>query len=442
MVKAEWKYLKDHKLMVGVLLVLMLVPLLYTTIFLSSMWDPYGKTDNLPVAVINKDEGATYAGQKIDIGDKLVNNLKKKDSFDFKFKKNEKQAKKDLKEGKYYMVLVIPENFSKRSTTIFTDKPKKMDLDYYTNYGSSYVAGKMTSSGAEKIANSLDKTVTKSYTTAMLSSIKQLQGGLTQAANGNKQIAQAAGAAGAVGAQMAQANTKLAKNLEQASQQLGSVKLNEKNIDTLVSPVQLHSHDDSDVPNNGTGMTPYMMSVALFVGCLALNLMYDVAAPRKKPKTGISWWAAKMSVIGTFAILQAIVAYAGMVWFLGLDPIHPWATLGVVVMASLAFSNLVTLLNAAFGKVGAFLSLLLLIVQLGGSGGTYPIQLSNSFFEGIHDLLPLSYSVHGLRESLMIGQSTSSDLWVLFGVALVSALLMIWVFRIRANHEIYAEPEI
>ena len=62
--------------------------------------------------------------------------------------------------------------------------------------------------------------------------------------------------------------------------------------------------------------------------------------------------------------------------------------------------------------------------------------------KGIHNWLPLSYSVYGLRESLMIGQSTSSDLWVLFGVALVSALLMIWVFRIRANHKIYAEPEV
>ncbi len=122
-----------------------------------------------------------------------------------------------------------------------------------------------------------------------------------------------------------------------------------------------------------------------------------------------------------------------MVGFLGLNPVHPWASLLMVICISVAFSNLVTFLSVAAGKVGNFIALLLLIFQLGGSAGTYPIELSNGFFMAIHSWLPASYAVHGLRETLMIGQSSVTDIWVLLVIAVVSALLMIIAYRIRLS---------
>lgn len=410
MIKAEWQFLRRHKLMFGILLVLMLVPMLYTTIFLSSMWNPYGKTSDLPVAVVNQDKSVNYNGQKMAVGKQLTRELHHSNSLKYKFPSSEKKAMQGLRDGKYYMVITIPHDFSKNATTAFTAQPKKMKLHYTTNEGSSYVAGKMTASAAEKIANKVSKNITTSYTKVMLANLQKAQASLKSAAQANPQLAQA---------------------LQQSGNSNTQMQISKATVNQIAEPVTTVHKDISKVPNNGTGMAPYMMTVALYVGCLALNLMYDVITPRRRPKNGLGWWAAKMSVVGTFAILQAVVAYGAMVKFLGLDPVHPYATLLLVIMTSFAFANLITFLNVAMGKVGSFIALLLLIIQLGGSAGTYPIELSNSFFIAVHPWLPASYSVHGLRETLMIGQSAATDIWVLFGIALVSALLMMVAYRVR-----------
>lgn len=395
MIKAEWKYITSHKLTLAILLVIMLIPMLYTTIFLSSMWNPYKKVDNLPIAIVNKDIPVNVQGQKLAVGDQLVHQLKKTDSMDYHFVSSEKRAQQKLKNGQYYMVVTIPRNFSKHAATAFTDQPQKMRLHYETNLGSSYVAGKMMTSAAKQLANTISASMTKQYLTIMA---KQLQ---------------------------------LMQSSPMASQQTGGLTLTDKTIDQIAQPIKLIHSDKSHTPNNGTGMAPYMMSVALYVGCLTLNLMYDIITPRKYPRTGIGWWAAKISVVGTFAILQAVVAYVAMIKWLGLDPVHPWATLAVVMVTSLAFSNFVTMLNVAFGKVGSFLSLIVLILQLGGAEGTYPLELSSHFFQTIHPYLPATYSVHGLKESLMIGGTATTDIYVLLAIFACSAVLLMVLYKFR-----------
>lgn len=408
MIKAEWQFLKRHKLLMGVLVVLMFVPMLYTTIFLSSMWDPYGKTENLPVAVVNHDQSVTYQGQKLSVGKDLTKELKSSKSLKFKVLKSDKTAMKGLKSGKYYMVITIPKNFSKNAASAFTSNPKKLKLTYTTNYGASYVAGKISASAATKIAEQVSKKLTKSYTKVMIAYLTKMQSTLTTAA---------------------QSNSQLAASLQSSSS--SQLQLSKATASQIADPVKTVHHDISKVANNGTAMAPYMITVSLFVGCLSLNMMYDVVTPRKQAKTGMGLWAAKMSVVGTVALVQAVLVYVSLVNLLGLSPVHAGATFLLVLCISLAFSNLVTMLNVAFGKVGSFIALLLLIFQLGGAAGTYPIELSNGFFEAIHPWLPASYAVQGLRETLMIGGSSASEIAVLLAIAVASSLLMMFAYRIR-----------
>lgn len=82
-------------------------------------------------------------------------------------------------------------------------------------------------------------------------------------------------------------------------------------------------------------------------------------------------------------------------------------------------------MNLLIGKAGAFLAMVLLVIQLGGSAGTYPIVLSNHFFEWIHPFLPMSYVVSGLRQTIMIGDSSSFDMLVLLVLIVIFSLLNI-----------------
>ena len=81
---------------------IILIPTIYTTIFLGSMWDPYGKLDNLPVAVVNLDKSCDYNGEELAVGDELVKNLKKDASLNFSFVDKE-TAQEGLDNGSYYM---------------------------------------------------------------------------------------------------------------------------------------------------------------------------------------------------------------------------------------------------------------------------------------------------------------------------------------------------
>ena len=105
----EWKAILKKPTFIIVMIGVALIPALYNIIFLSSMWDPYGQVSDLPVAVVNKDQSATYNGQKMEIGKDMVSNLKDNDSLDFHFV-DEKAAKDGLKNGDYYMIVTLPED--------------------------------------------------------------------------------------------------------------------------------------------------------------------------------------------------------------------------------------------------------------------------------------------------------------------------------------------
>ena len=187
MIKQEWKnILKNHWIQI-VLVALILIPSIYTVVFLGSMWDPYGNSGDLPVAVVNKDKAVEYNDKKLDVGDQLVKKLKDNDSLDFHFV-NSKEANKGLKNGDYYMVITIPSNFSKNATTLLDKNPKKMVLNYTTNPGTNYVASKMDDSAIAKIKAEVSASVTKTSAETIFTSIGTMSDGFAEASDGTQQL--------------------------------------------------------------------------------------------------------------------------------------------------------------------------------------------------------------------------------------------------------------
>ena len=187
MIKQEWKnILKNHWIQI-VLVALILIPSIYTVVFLGSMWDPYGNSGDLPVAVVNKDKAVEYNDKKLDVGGQLVDKLKDNDSLDFHFV-SAKKANKGLKDGDYYMVITIPSNFSKNATTLLDKNPKKMVLNYTTNPGTNYVASKMDDSAIAKIKAEVSASVTKTYAETIFTSIGTMSDGFAEASDGTQQL--------------------------------------------------------------------------------------------------------------------------------------------------------------------------------------------------------------------------------------------------------------
>lgn len=163
------------------------VPALYNISFLTSMWDPYGRLDQLPVAVVNQDQSASFQDKTLTIGDDMVDNMKESKSLDFHFV-SEKNAEKGLEEGDYYMVITLPKDLSEKASSLLTNQPEPITISYQTSKGHSFVASKMGESAMEKLKTSVSETITETYTTAVFDSMGEIQIGMVEAADGSQQL--------------------------------------------------------------------------------------------------------------------------------------------------------------------------------------------------------------------------------------------------------------
>lgn len=151
------------------------------------MWDPYGDLEYLPVAVVNKDKPVTYQGKELAVGDTLVENLEENDSMAFNLV-DEDVAMKGLKNGTYYMVITIPEDFSKNATTVMDEEPVQMKLEYTTNPGKNYISMKLGESAMKTIQSNITEQVTRTYTENVFDSLTDIESGFCDATDGTQDM--------------------------------------------------------------------------------------------------------------------------------------------------------------------------------------------------------------------------------------------------------------
>lgn len=133
--KASWNlFLMDMKSIgknwaaIIVIVGLIILPSLYAWLNIEASWDPYAKTDQIPIGIVNEDKGAAVRDQDIHVGDEIVHTLKENRSMDWQFV-NRKKAMNKLEYGDYFAVLIIPENFSEKLGTVISAQPKRQMLN-------------------------------------------------------------------------------------------------------------------------------------------------------------------------------------------------------------------------------------------------------------------------------------------------------------------------
>lgn len=188
MIIEEFKNLKRHKILIATILGIMTLPFLYSLFFLKSVWDPYGSTSYLPVAVVNKDQATYYQGKKFQVGHDLVSKLKDNDDLEWHFV-SEKEANDGLSHKKYYMVITIPKNFSKNATTVLNRHPHKMNLTYKTNDSLNYIGKVISETGVKQVNSEIRESVSTAYADTMFKVVKKVGKGFSEAASGSKQLA-------------------------------------------------------------------------------------------------------------------------------------------------------------------------------------------------------------------------------------------------------------
>jgi putative membrane protein len=637
----DWKMMWSHKHGRIALVFLLIVPLIYAGLFLAGYWNPYGRLDQLPVAVVNLDQGAMMDHKSIHAGNDFVEKLKENKDLNFQFV-SQSEADQGLKEGKYYMVVTIPNDFSQKVSTLMDDHPQPAQLLYKINPGKNYVASQISTTAMEEMKTKIANSITKSYAEGVFSKFQELAKGLgdagegagklnqgaTDAKNGmvqlsdgihrlddgveqlktgsnqlsigqqklgqgiqgiqngtlalyngleqlskghqtletgmeqltqgvkawsdgneklvqgqarvndtanilKKQLEQyiqnhpeaqqdpsfqqivaiSSGLANATNelnsgqTQLAQGAKRLAdgqakieegmkqfgekmnqvtigakqlsdgtiqfangfhqwnqgfssldagiyklanggKQLDNGANQLTdgliqltdgtnelSTKLQEAakktsnvhNNDALTSmfsePVKLVKSNISDVPNYGTGIAPYFLSLAFYVGGIMASNILPLGRRQDLKVSGTVHFINKLGLVYSIGLIQALIV--DMVLLFGFK-LHVASTLMFIlssVIISFTFMTFILMLVTVFGIVGKFAAVTLLVLQLATCGGTFPSDLNLPLLRDIGQILPMAHSLHGLQDVISLGdwQHLQSEIWMLLGYLIVAA---------------------
>lgn len=270
-----------------------------------------------------------------------------------------------------------------------------------------------------------------------------LSAGVEQLSNGSEMIKTGAGQLANGSEKLQDGTTKLSDGAKELADKLfdgakeaSTVHGDEKTYNMIASPVKLEKENINHVPNYGTGLAPYFISLGLFVGALLLTIVFPVRDTAVVPTSGFNWFISKFSIMAGVGVFQALIADIILLVGVGLDVQSIPRFVLFSIITSLTYISLIQLLVSAFADVGRFIAIIILILQLTTSAGTFPLELIPDFLQNIHAFLPMTYAVQGFKS--VISSGDYSYMWhnLLFLVSflLVCAAGTITYFTMRQRH--------
>ena len=235
-IRNDFKSAFSNPIVTIILVGLIILPSLYALINIDACWDPYGNTGQVEFAIANLDKGATFDGNKINVGNELVKDLKDNDKFKWTFV-TEDELRDGVYKGDYYAGIIIPKNLSKNIISITGDNPKQAKLEYIVNMKANPVGAKLTDSGSNAVYNALNAKIVEIINLAAYGKLGELQEGL---ASGADQLASG-------GNQLAAGSAQVASGAGQVSSGADQVKDGASQVKDGASQVQKGAKD----VNNG-----------------------------------------------------------------------------------------------------------------------------------------------------------------------------------------------
>lgn len=195
----------------------------------------------------------------------------------------------------------------------------------------------------------------------------------------------------------------------------------EKEKGFFAEPVVLNRNEVFPVPNYGTGMTPFYTVLSLWVGGLLLISLLSPNVPETALNSKITYTGRLLTFI-SIGLLQTLIVTMGDMFIIGVDVSHPIWFVIFGLLISFVFMSIVYTAVAILGDVGKAVAIILLVLQIASSGGTYPVVLLPEFFQSVNPFLPFTYGVDLMREAVggIIWRRALTDIVFLIGFATIS----------------------
>lgn len=210
----------------------------------------------------------------------------------------------------------------------------------------------------------------------------------------------------------------------------------------LAAPVSLKTHKVYEIENYGSAMAPFYSTLSIWIGGIVLVAMMSVTVSDSTLE-GLSGVKNSHLYFGRYilffimGLMQSTLIGLGDLFFLGIQCRHPFLFMLACWFSSIVYVNVIYTLTVSFGDIGKAISVILLVIQVAGTGGTFPIEVAPTFFRVIYPLLPFTHSMAAMRETVggMYGMDYWADL-IKLSVFLILSLIVGLVLRkpiIRLN---------
>lgn len=428
--KREMSLFKGRIIMWFAAVIVALIPTVYTSIYVISMWDPYQRIDKIPVGLVTVDKGMDYKGKYYNLGNALVERLKEIKPFMFVQYDTFEAAERGVRRGDDYFALVVPADFTEKALP-GTDVGR---LHVITSGGTNFVANLMAERFSQIVANDLnDKIATERwrkiifYTTELAQRGEKLHSATEKLALGLSNQGMFGALVGlpspddmkklAEGAQLYQGKIEeLAAGLDKAKE-IGN------QTDTLAVSVLPEQKDLTPVSVNGEAYSPYFICLSIWLaGVMSAFLFHLVIFPKSmENKTKTAKIIGKGMAPTTILLIGAMILGLVVQFWMRVPVLNPFGYYATLLAAVLVFNSLILSFVKMVGDAGKLVAVLFLIIQLSSAGGIYPIQTSPDFYQFLYPYMPITHVLNALRAS-MFG-SYEGD-WVRYLLFLIPWLMI------------------
>lgn len=212
--------------------------------------------------------------------------------------------------------------------------------------------------------------------------------------------------------------------------------------EALAAPVALDREAVYHIRNYGSAMAPFYTVLSIWVAGIVLAAMLKANVDERDiqalaPIRLHELYLGRYAFFALLAFAQATLVCAGDLLFFGIQCEHPLQFLLVGWVAGFVFSNMIYTLTVSFGDVGKAIAVVLLVMQVAGSGGTFPIEMTADFFQGVYPFLPFTHAINAMHAAM--AGAYGMEFWTELGILasyLLPSLALGLVFRrpvIRAN---------
>ena len=196
----------------------------------------------------------------------------------------------------------------------------------------------------------------------------------------------------------------------------------------LGSPVEIKEEILFPIPNYGSAMSPFYSTLALWVGALILVSLLTTEPHGFKEEIKFKSYEkyfGKFLTFGSIGICQALILTLGDIYLLKCYVLNKWLFIGVSLLSSIIFIIIVYTLVSIFDNVGKAISVILLVIQVAGAGGTFPVEVMPSFFKRVNPLLPFTYAISAMREAVagVVKANLTRDIMMLLSYGVIFVLI-------------------